>query len=145
MFIVMICLWPEVDGGWSDWGCWSGCSTSCGAGRQERRRQCSAPWPANGGRPCSETERVESRPCPNQPSCPGAEKCLPGWTTIGQDCFKLVTDRKYTWSRAKICCENTHHASFASVHSPEVNTELFDLLFRENVDRAWIGTTLHHH
>ncbi|XP_035807905.2 hemicentin-1-like [Amphiprion ocellaris] len=49
-------------------GLWAPCSVSCGAGAQNRLRQCNNPLPANGGRHCAgsdlETRRCQGKPCP---------------------------------------------------------------------------------
>ncbi|KAL8625251.1 hypothetical protein ACOMHN_030009 [Nucella lapillus] len=41
-----------VNGGWSAWGEWGDCSLACGVGITRRRRFCSDPRPAYGGRHC---------------------------------------------------------------------------------------------
>ncbi|XP_070579556.1 uncharacterized protein [Ptychodera flava] len=41
-----------LDGGWSEWGLWSTCSSGCGEGRANRRRYCNNPTPMNGGALC---------------------------------------------------------------------------------------------
>ena len=59
-----------VDGEWSDWKDWSPCSTTCGAGTQERARTCTEPRPAFGGKDCvgisSETKSCQARACPGK-------------------------------------------------------------------------------
>ena len=42
----------KVNGGWSEWGSYGKCSTTCGKGRIIRRRICNTPPPRNGGLPC---------------------------------------------------------------------------------------------
>ena len=41
-----------VDGGWTDWGSWSACSSSCDEGVMKRYRQCTNPEPTVGGQDC---------------------------------------------------------------------------------------------
>ncbi|TSK16074.1 SCO-spondin [Bagarius yarrelli] len=42
-----------VDGGWSQWGPWTECSSPCGGGVKMRFRECSNPAPQGEGRKCS--------------------------------------------------------------------------------------------
>ena len=60
----------KVDGGWSDWGSWSDCTTSCGPGFKSRSRLCIAPEPSGGGDSCvgedSGTEICEEAACPGK-------------------------------------------------------------------------------
>jgi len=79
----------SVDGGWSAWGPWSECSTTCGLdGLRRRERRCDNPLPQYDGRPC-EGDTVETSTCPPTTECPGtiqiqiqifidtlAQKCL---------------------------------------------------------------------
>jgi len=50
---------PGVDGGWTSWSSWTTCSTDC---LHVRRRYCSDPTPANGGRYCQGKD-ITSRNC----------------------------------------------------------------------------------
>ena len=59
----------SVDGGYSDFGDWSECSTECGGGTQTRTRTCTNPAPANGGADCV-GDSTETRKC-NTQGCPG--------------------------------------------------------------------------
>ncbi|KAI8514078.1 hypothetical protein Bbelb_084020 [Branchiostoma belcheri] len=58
-----------VDGGWSDWGPWSGCNVTCGVGTQSRDRTCTNPAPENGGTDCDGFNQ-ETRECDTGVSCP---------------------------------------------------------------------------
>ncbi|XP_061574694.1 A disintegrin and metalloproteinase with thrombospondin motifs 8-like [Cololabis saira] len=55
-----------VDGGWSSWGPWRGCSRTCGGGVEFSHRECSDPVPQNGGWYC-EGQRVRYQSCNTQP------------------------------------------------------------------------------
>lgn len=57
-----------VDGGWTTFGSWSGCSNGCGHGTQKRSRSCTNPAPAHGGRPCS-GNALQSQNCYQTSSC----------------------------------------------------------------------------
>ena len=66
-----------MDGGWSGWGPWGGCSKTCGGGSQARARSCTAPRPSTGGAACA-GEAEETRACGGQ-ACPVAG----GWGAWG--------------------------------------------------------------
>ena len=55
-------------GGWGEWSAWSYCSATCGRGKMERSRQCDAPEPVGGGRPCvgllTQQKDCSLRDCP---------------------------------------------------------------------------------
>jgi hypothetical protein len=58
-----------VDGGWTDWSCFSSCSVSCGKGYQKRYRHCTAPVAKYGGKTCS-GDHIEARECDTKLECP---------------------------------------------------------------------------
>merc|ERR1711881_269332 len=64
--VAKACL--AVDGAESEWGAWDTCSVSCGGGTQSRKRTCTNPAPAYGGKDCakalSEEQACNPDPCP---------------------------------------------------------------------------------
>ena len=71
-----------VDGGWSDYGPWRKCSSSCGEGFQERMRTCTNPPPSRGGAQCSGSHK-EFQKCNDGP-CPGNK--LLRWLILIHNC-----------------------------------------------------------
>ena len=62
-----------IDGGWSEWSKFSGCSKTCESGRRVRIRACDNPPPQYGGRECTVVSGelgVDSEEC-NPQRCPG--------------------------------------------------------------------------
>lgn len=51
----------NVDGRWSRWSPYGGCSRSCGGGFKTRTRVCNNPKPKNGGAPCRGPPRETAR------------------------------------------------------------------------------------
>ncbi|XP_078333125.1 SCO-spondin-like isoform X2 [Crassostrea virginica] len=85
-----------VNGDWTNWSDWTPCDVTCGTGLQTRRRNCSNPEPAFGGKICP-GYKTEARNC--QPrycqidggwsswawsSC--STSCGTGWKTRGRTC-----------------------------------------------------------
>ena len=64
---------PAVNGDWSQWSAWSSCSTDC---LTTRRRTCSSPTPANGGRYCQGKD-IASNNCTGGTCRPELSKDLP--------------------------------------------------------------------
>ena len=62
----------QVNGEWSSWSSWTKCSKTCGGGNKIRKRTCSNPAPANGGRGCQGSNH-QSSSC-NSQLCPGKER-----------------------------------------------------------------------
>ncbi|XP_062517870.1 coadhesin-like [Corticium candelabrum] len=74
-----------VDGGWSHWGEWSSCSSTCKGGRKYRSRQCNNPLPQGGG------------------------LCCPGRDVDAQDCADVdcpVDGNWGSWSEWNECSES---------------------------------------
>lgn len=63
-----------VNGVWSEWSEWTGCSVSCGSGNKYKNRTCIKSFPQYPGKYCHGNDtNVES--CDNI-SCPGKYVCL---------------------------------------------------------------------
>ena len=60
-----------VDGGWSVFGDWSECSTTCGGGTRTRTRSCTNPAPDDGA-DCLGEEKETDQNC-NSQDCPGKQ------------------------------------------------------------------------
>ncbi|XP_066596034.1 semaphorin 5c isoform X2 [Prorops nasuta] len=76
-----------VHGGWTSWSAWSACSQSCGFAMKTRRRTCTNPTPAFGGRVCVGHDHDEIM-CIDLPPCPTPAKVTPPpqtgqWTSWG--------------------------------------------------------------
>ncbi|XP_052784932.1 properdin-like [Mya arenaria] len=48
------------DGAWGYWGAWSECSRMCDGGTTTRKRECVAPTPGNGGKPCEGKDHAKT-------------------------------------------------------------------------------------
>ena len=94
------CTSPQVDGGWSDFGDWSKCSTECGDGVQTRSRSCNNPAPANGGADC-EGEETQTRWCSK-----GACQVDGGWSDFGD------------WSKCSVDCGDGVQTRSRSCNNP---------------------------
>ena len=60
-----------ISGEWSEWGDWSPCTTTCGAGVQHSTRTCNNP--SNGGRDCG-GEAAKDQACINKDCAAGDTK-----------------------------------------------------------------------
>ena len=66
-------LFDLVDGGYSDWGKWTGCNKNCGKGKRYRTRTCTNPRPVYGGKNCNALGKpLEWGECMKK-ECPGNE------------------------------------------------------------------------
>ena len=68
-FILILQLYFQVDGGWSNWQTQSKCSVTCGGGVRSSIRYCDHPAPAHGGSSCPGSA-TRKEPC-NPTPCPG--------------------------------------------------------------------------
>ncbi|XP_033120035.1 properdin-like [Anneissia japonica] len=59
-----------IDGQWSNWGRWSGCSKTCGDGTNVRTRRCNNPKPQYNGQSCTGDPR-EKKTCHSGIECIG--------------------------------------------------------------------------
>ncbi|XP_073239582.1 properdin-like isoform X2 [Porites lutea] len=76
-----------VNGEWSSWSSWTKCSKTCGGGNKIRKRTCSNPAPANGGRGCQGSNH-QSSSC-NSQLCPvvdGQWGPWGEWTLCSKSC-----------------------------------------------------------
>lgn len=76
-----------VHGGWTAWSAWSACSQTCGFAMKTRRRTCTNPAPAFGGRVCVGHDHDDIM-CIDLPPCPVPAKATPPpqigqWSTWG--------------------------------------------------------------
>jgi len=84
----------HIDGGWGEWGSWSDCSRTCGAGVSIVERKCDHPEPAHGGKFCI-GERRRYKICNTQPCPEGA----PSFRAVQCSNYdgKEYKGKNYTW------------------------------------------------
>lgn len=84
----------QIDGGWGEWGLWSECSRTCGAGVSIVERKCDHPEPAYGGKFCI-GERRRYKICNTQP-CPEGTPSFRAVQCSNYD-DKEYKGKNYTW------------------------------------------------
>ncbi|KAI8485010.1 hypothetical protein Bbelb_372560 [Branchiostoma belcheri] len=121
-----------VDGGWSDWGPWSGCSVTCGVGTETRDRTCTNPAPANGGADCDGPAQ-ETQACDTGVSCPVDG----GWSDWGQWSNCSVTCGVGTETRDRTCTNPAPANGGADCDGPAQETQTCDTGVSCPVDGGW--------
>ena len=94
---IMLILSIPAHGNWGPWGYWSLCSSECGEGIQERKRECDNPPPTADGRKCNDLDSKEQRVCQNRP-CNAGETWwrkielmqMSSWNTHFSDYYSIV-------------------------------------------------------
>ncbi|KAG7200791.1 hypothetical protein KM043_003165 [Ampulex compressa] len=95
-----------VHGGWTAWSAWSACSQTCGFAMKTRRRSCTNPAPAFGGRVCVGYDH-DDIVCIDLPPCPTPAKAAPSpqtgqwsswgnWNTCSRPCNGGIRVRRRT-------------------------------------------------
>jgi len=112
-----------VNGGWSGYGGWGGCSANCGGGTYYRYRSCNSPSASCGGSSCSGSDS-ESASC-NTHNCPvnGA------WSNWGSYDTCTAACNGGTYTRYRTCDGQAHGGNDcsgldggSSSHTVECNT-----------------------
>lgn len=89
---------PPVDGSWSYWGPWEGCSSTCGIGLQSRFRKCDNPPPSSNGRLClgdAKDVGLCNIHCVETPSVSTVTTTSVAITSRYNDAFKSTSTSKY--------------------------------------------------
>ncbi|WAR18815.1 HMCN1-like protein [Mya arenaria] len=85
-----------IDGGYTLWSVWDGCSATCGDGIQSRSRSCTNPEPQYGGLDCV-GDSTEFQPCNDGP-CPveGGYTVWSSWDACSMTCGDGTQSRSRT-------------------------------------------------
>eukprot|EP00058_Branchiostoma_floridae_P027786 XP_002613277.1 hypothetical protein BRAFLDRAFT_68242 [Branchiostoma floridae] len=121
-----------VDGGWSEWSAWSGCSVTCGVGTQTRDRSCTNPAPANGGAVC-EGDTEETQVCDSGVSCPVDG----GWSEWSPLSVCSVTCGVGTQTRDRSCTNPAPANGGAVCEGDTEETQVCDSGVSCPVDGGW--------
>ncbi len=114
----------KVDGGWSSWSGWGGCSvTACGqTGTQEKTRTCTNPAPFCGGAACpgsnTDTQSCSTAPCPVIPDFYGSWTNTAVCQNVPSDTCNNNKNDPYTCldGAAKICTDRDLLSSSTQVY-----------------------------
>ena len=86
-----------IDGKWSPWGRWSGCSHTCGGGKRRRNRFCVEPNET--GKPCPLDGITQEEEKCNKQKCPCVWTEWDNWSTCDEKCGIGQTTRTRTGMR----------------------------------------------
>ncbi|KAL3870733.1 hypothetical protein ACJMK2_038777 [Sinanodonta woodiana] len=97
----------QVNGGWTAWGSWSKCSSTCGKGTKNRVRTCSDPAPSDGGDYCDGVG-MEYNECQISP-CKALPYCDNGWKEYQGSCYFFAhkNQESMSWRAAKEFCDRS--------------------------------------
>ncbi|XP_071147593.1 uncharacterized protein [Mytilus edulis] len=128
----------EIDGKWTAW-VEEPCSVTCGIGTRLRHRQCSNPYPKNGGKKCTGNNK-DKITC-TQPSCLPVDtlECYGGW--IKRDDFGAsycFSDKRLSWDKAQEQC-GTQNSSLADIYSENEAVWVEDSCREHSGIDFWIG------
>ncbi|XP_056005434.1 SCO-spondin-like isoform X2 [Ostrea edulis] len=115
-----LCIKPgcPIDGGWSQWSSWGGCSNNCGHGEEIRTRTCDDPKPENGGKPCT-GEGSEKRKC------------------IGCPDGKMVTQWS-SWGQCSVTCGNGNQSRSRDCDLTSTEADKYQCYFRDEENKLCI-------
>ncbi|KAL3870731.1 hypothetical protein ACJMK2_038775 [Sinanodonta woodiana] len=86
----------KVKGGWTAWGSWTSCTSTCGRGIQDRVRTCTNPAPSNGGNYC-DGNGMEYKQCQiNSCRVNGSWTAWGSWSNCSSTCGKGSKNRVRT-------------------------------------------------
>ncbi|KAL3880318.1 hypothetical protein ACJMK2_032566 [Sinanodonta woodiana] len=80
-----------INGNWAQWSGWTQCSVTCGVGIKVRKRECSNPFPENGGKLCIGDD-TESMKCDSGVPCLDPNQLSHHWTEWSR------------WSKCPVSC-----------------------------------------
>lgn len=69
MMLFSMCTVVPVDGGYTEWSDWEGCSAFCGGGVRTRSRTCTNPSPKDHGKNCDGLGSAEEKEACNEDKC----------------------------------------------------------------------------